>query len=283
MSDANYHIRCMTRPEIDLCVSWSAAEGWNPGLYDADAFYAADSEGFLVGLLNDEPIACISAVRYGEHFGFIGFYIVAPGYRRQGYGLKLWNAAMQRLEGRLIGLDGVVAQQDNYRKSGFEFAYNNVRYQGTTSRKDSFNTSVVDLAKVPEAVLFAFDRALFPAPRTPFLSSWLSRPGTVAKACIKDGVMQGYGVIRPCKMGYKIGPLFADNPQIAQMLYEALVSQVESGAQVQLDIPQTNPHAPALVERNNMQPVFETARMYTGQAPNLAIHNIYGVTSFELG
>ena len=58
---------------------------------------------------------------------------------------------------------------------------------------------------------------------------------------------------------------------------------VESGAQVQLDIPQTNPHAPALVERNNMQPVFETARMYTGQAPNLAMHNIYGVTSFELG
>ena len=60
MSDANYHIRCMTRPEIDLCVSWAAAEGWNPGLYDADAFYAAESEGFLVGLLNDEPIACIS-------------------------------------------------------------------------------------------------------------------------------------------------------------------------------------------------------------------------------
>lgn len=40
MMKANYSIRSMTRPELDLCIQWAAAEGWNPGLHDADAFYA---------------------------------------------------------------------------------------------------------------------------------------------------------------------------------------------------------------------------------------------------
>ena len=56
MSD-DYHIRAMTRDEVDVAVDWAAAEGWNPGLHDADCFYRADPQGFLVGLLDGEPIA----------------------------------------------------------------------------------------------------------------------------------------------------------------------------------------------------------------------------------
>ena len=285
MKDESYSIRPMTPPEIELCTQWAGAEGWNPGVHDAEAFHAADAEGFLVGLLNGKPIASISAVRYGDHFGFIGFYIVVPELRGQGYGLQLWNAAMERLKGRLVGLDGVVEQQANYRKSGFEFAYNNIRFQGIAQpvSTPAADPGLADLADVPKAALNAFDRELFPAPRHAFLESWLSRPETTAKACMKNGLLQGYGVIRPCQTGYKIGPLFANDLTTAQSLYNALVSQVEPGAQVQLDIPQINPQALALVERNHMQPVFETARMYTGPAPDIDIQRIFGVTSFELG
>ena len=76
-----YVIRSMTRPEFDLALDWAAAEGWNPGLHDAAAFHAADPEGFLIGLLDGQPVAMISAVRHGQDFGFIGFYIVKPGWR----------------------------------------------------------------------------------------------------------------------------------------------------------------------------------------------------------
>ena len=78
MEERGYHIRVMTRPEVDLAVDWAAAEGWNPGLADAECFYAADPDGFLIGLLGDEPVATISAVKYGKSFGFIGLYIVKP-------------------------------------------------------------------------------------------------------------------------------------------------------------------------------------------------------------
>jgi ribosomal protein S18 acetylase RimI-like enzyme len=108
----------MTRHELNLAIDWAAIEGWNPGSYDADCFYAADPNGFLIGLLGDEPIATISVVKYGDSFGFLGFYIVKPEYRGMGYGIQIWNAGLEYLKGRTIGLDGVLAQQSNYSKSG---------------------------------------------------------------------------------------------------------------------------------------------------------------------
>ncbi|WP_322742665.1 GNAT family N-acetyltransferase [Synechocystis salina] len=48
-------------------------------------------------------------------------------------------------------------------------------------------------------------------------------------------------------------------------------------------MPEPNQAAIALGEKYGLQIVFETARMYTGQAPPIALDKIYGVTSFELG
>ena len=87
-------IRAMTRPEMDMAIDLAAAEGWNPGLHDAAAFRTADPGGFLIGLLDGEPIGCVSAVSYEGRFGFLGLYIVAPRYRGRGYGMQLWKAAM---------------------------------------------------------------------------------------------------------------------------------------------------------------------------------------------
>jgi ribosomal protein S18 acetylase RimI-like enzyme len=119
MQKSSYIIRTMIRQEVDISIEWAAAEGWNPGLYDANCFHTADPNGFLVGVLRDEPIATISVVKYGNSYGFLGFYIVRPEYRGRGYGMQIWDAGLAYLHGQTIGLDGVVAQQDNYRKSGF--------------------------------------------------------------------------------------------------------------------------------------------------------------------
>ncbi|MFD2271529.1 hypothetical protein ACFS07_11125 [Undibacterium arcticum] len=74
---SRYTIRVMTRQEVDIAIDWAAAEGWNPGLYDANCFYAADPNGFLIGLLGDEPIATVSVVKYGDSFGFLGFFTLS--------------------------------------------------------------------------------------------------------------------------------------------------------------------------------------------------------------
>ena len=283
MPQDRYTIRPMNRSEIDLAVDWAAEEGWNPGLHDAGSFHAADPEGFLVGLLDGEPVASISAVRYGQDFGFIGFYIVKPTCRGQGYGLRLWNAAMQRLAGRTVGLDGVVAQQDNYRKSGFALAWNNARYEGVGGGPGSADEAIVPLATVPFEALDAYDRPFFPDDRRAFLRAWIGQTGAAALGLVQDGRLAGYGVLRSCRRGAKIGPLFADDPQLAERLFVALKARTPQGAPLFLDIPVPHAAALELVQRHGMTRGFETARMYTGPAPDVPMDRFYGVTSFELG
>jgi GNAT superfamily N-acetyltransferase len=283
MQQDRYVIRSMTRPEFDLALDWAAAEGWNPGLHDAAAFHAADPEGFLIGLLDGQPVAMISAVRYGQGFGFIGFYIVRPESRGQGYGLQIWNAAMARLAGRTVGLDGVVAQQDNYRKSGFVLAWNNARFEGLGGGPRPADDAIVPLSTLPFDAVVAYDRPFFPDDRRTFLRAWIDQPGAAALGLLQGGRLAGYGMLRPCRSGFKIGPLFADSPALAERLFVALRAQAPEGAPLFLDIPV--PHAAALdlVQRHRMTKGFETARMYTGIAPQLPLERLYGVTSFELG
>jgi hypothetical protein len=278
-----YNVRTMTRDDVDIAIEWAAAEGWNPGLHDAGCFHAADPDGFLVGCIDDEPVATLAAVRYGASFGFIGLYIVKPGFRGKGYGIGIWNAGLARLAGRTIGLDGVVDQQANYARCGFQLAYRNIRYQGVGLGPGPLPADVVPLSALPLAMVVAYDRPLFPDTRAGFLDAWLTQPQSAGFGVVRDGALVGYGLVRAAQSGHKIGPLFADDVTTAETLLTALQEQVPTGTPVYLDVPEPNAAAVAMAGRERMPVVFETARMYTGVAPQVPLDRIFGVTSFELG
>jgi hypothetical protein len=277
-------VRTMTRADLDTAIEWAAREGWNPGLHDAGCFLAADPTGFLMGLLDDEPVASISVVKYGGSFGFLGLYIVRPEHRGRGHGIAVWNAGLENLRGRAVGLDGVVAQQDNYRKSGFTLAHRNVRYQGTCpGAAPPPCAQVVELATVPRASLLAYDAPFFADGRVSFLDCWVKQPSSRALGYVNGGELRGYGVVRACRDGHKIGPLFADTPDIAERLFAALAGGLPKDDALFIDPPVVNAPAVALAERHGMSPVFETARMYRGAAPDLPLERTFGITTFELG
>lgn len=281
--EAGYVTRTMSRDEVVLAIEWAAQEGWNPGLHDADTFRAADPQGFFVGTLEGEPVASISVVKYDPGFAFLGLYIVRPEWRGRGLGWALWQHGMASAAGRQVGLDGVVEQQPNYRKSGFELAWRNVRYEGRGGTSAPDDARVVDLAHLPLSTVCAYDKAYFPAERTAFLRAWLTQPDAAARGWIEDGRLQGYGLVRRCRSGWKIGPLFAERERIAECLFLALCSRAGAAEPVYLDLPEANAAAVALAQRHHMRMVFETARMYTGLPPAVIMHGLYGVTTFELG
>ena len=280
MTSGQFTIRAMTRREVDVAVGWAADEGWNPGLYDAQAFYNTDPDGFFIGLLDGEPVASISAVTYGHAYGFMGFYIVKPDHRHRGYGRRIWLKALEYLGHGIIGLDGVVAEVDNYRRDGFEEAFRSVRYQSVGGGDKP--KGVVDLNELPRPIIEAYDAGCFPAPRPAFIRGWINMPGSAAWGVVADGFLGGYGVIRPCRKGYKIGPLFADTVEIAETLYLALASHAP-GQPVFLDVPHNNSLAVGLAKRHSMEPVFETARMYKNGHPPWNAEAVFGITTFELG
>src|SRR5262245_14480014 len=273
----------MTRGELDLAADWAAQEGWNPGLDDARIFHATDPLGFFVGVKDGEPIASISLVAYDTTFAFPGFYIVKPPCRGHGFGLALWRAAMARRARPLTGLDGVVAQQANYAKSGFRLAYRNIRFGGRapTAQLGTAPT-IVPASDVPFDRLLAYDRAFFPAPRPGFLSLWLAPRQGAARLALDGDRVVGLGAIRACRQGFKIGPLYADDERVADALFLSLAAHAGE-SDVYLDVPEPNEAALRLVKRHGLAPVFETARMYTGPTPDVVIERMFGVTTFELG
>lgn len=279
-------IRQMRRHELDTLVDWAANEGWNPGLDDAQVFWSTDPEAFIAADLGGELAGGGSIVSYAGRYGFMGFFIVRSDLRGQGLGDRLWHERKQRLLARLdppgtIGMDGVFDMQHYYAKGGFEAVGRDIRYEGQ-GQSTNVPSNVSRLEKVPFELIDAYDQQHFPAPRTEFLKRWIARPGGHAFGVLGDDQLAGYAVMRPCRVGHKIGPLFADNSAIAKDLLDALLAQIP-GEPVFLDTPETNPEAVRLAESYGMQEVFGCAKMILGAKPVLPEHEIFGVTTFELG
>lgn len=284
-------LRMMVRSEVDELVHWAELEGWNPGLHDAGIFWATDPEAFIAADLHDELIGGGAITSYGGEFGFMGFFIVRPEYRLQGIGNVIWHYRRDRLINRLqpgatIGLDGVFEMQPYYKRGGFVFSHRNIRYRNVFDDVPAVDAAhaanIVPLAEVPFEQVMTYDRACFPAPRATFLRAWFAQPEALALGYVDDGRLAGYGVIRRCGDGCKVGPLFADNEAVAEALYLRLAGFADGGP-IFLDAPENNPAAMALAARYQMEEVFGTARMYLGDFPSLADERIFGVTTFELG
>ncbi len=255
---------------VRTLVSWAETEGWNPGPYDADVFYATDPAGFYGFYRERELIAGGAIVSYNGEFGFMGLFIVKPEYRAAGMGRRLWyqrrDSLLSRLnEGASIGMDGVIAMQPFYAKGGFNIAFRDERYVRTGTAFD-VHYNISSIAEIDLERVLAYDKACFGYGRPQFMIPWLQLPGNRTFKYMEDGVLHGFAVVRELKSGSKVGPLFADNAMIAEELYKACLDAVQ-GEQLYMDIPICNVDAVALVKKYYAIYVFECARMYRGNAP----------------
>ena len=275
--------RKMSAAEMEIAISLAATEGWNPGISDAAIFHGTDPQGYFMIEADGALAGCISGVRYDDRFGFLGLYIMKPEHRGKGMGMKLWTTALDYLEGCNVGLDGVVAQQDNYRKSGFVFAHNNIRFEYRVTGGEQADGGMQRLAEIPFDELINFDAELFPARRAQFLKPWIEHQGSVGLAAYGNDKLEGYVLLRKCMKGYKAGPLFAKDVKTARALFLSAVSGLPAGTEVYLDVPEPNKAAMQLAAMLKMEKVFETARMYNKSTPDMDLERIFGITSFELG
>lgn len=272
----------MTPEDRNQVLEWVTTEGWNLGIEDLDAFQIADPEGLLVACIGNTPVAAISAIKHADAFGFLGLYIVRQDLRGKGHGYPLWQAAMAYLDGCTIGLDAVVAQQENYSRSGFSIAHKNIRYHGIPDIDTTKNPKLHIIGADLIAAVLTYDQPFFPVCRHHFLRHWLQSHQHHAIAYVEDNRIKGYGVIRAAHSGYKIGPLFADDEAIATTIFHALCSKAR-GHSVVLDTPEPNHPATHLATSHGLSPLFETARMYRGTAPALPLGKIFGMSTLEIG
>ncbi len=272
--------RNATLVELRTVLDWAADEGWNPGLDDAKAFYAADPNGFFLAVDgSDRPLAAISVVNHNAQFAFLGLYIVRPEHRGQGVGLALWNHAMCHAGDRTVGLDGVEEQQENYVASGFSHAGATTRFAGTVEGRDDPDIEIAKPTDIPS--LITQEAEATGTDKSAYLSAWFARTDHRITLTIRErDTIAGFCTVRACQSGSKIGPLVAATPGTAHRLIAHAAQQFEGP--VTLDVPDSATALSGLCESLGLEAGFRTARMYRGAfaVPRPAV---FAVTSLELG
>ena len=246
---------------------------WNPGLQDGIGFHNTDPTGFFIGLLRGQPICCISAVRHGS-IGHIGYYVVEKQYRGRGYGMKMFGHAMKYLHGCNIRLDAVLTAVDKYKKSGFLPNYCSTRYTGTIDSKDVSCPNIYSAADISFDKIVQYDACYYGENRKYFLSTWLTTATTNSLVYQDNDVIQGFGAIRKCHEGYRLGPVYAETSDIAKDLIYSLCQPYDK-CKLTLEFADENLEGKKLMEQLNFQQDFQYITMFTQTPPQVNLRNIY--------
>ena len=270
----------MTRDELDIAGTWAQKEGWVTGLHDADSFWAVDPHGFFVAELQNEIVGFISAVAYDKTYGFVGLFIVRADHRGSKVGVHLYETALNYLGNRIIGADGVTKKLKNYAALGFIEQYRIIRHQGIAQSKPF--TGVIAAQQISFDQLLSYDQQCSPVPRASMLRNWINQPESRTLCSLHNNIINGFGTIRRCSTDYEIGPLFADSPDIAINLINALVEKIV-GQNYYIKMPMSNKFASKLIAEYDFKMLFEVGRIYRNGVPALPLDKIFATTSFEVG
>ena len=288
MSDAlppGYRIDRMTRAEADILDGWAAVEGWNPGLNDIEIAWSYDPDAFIALRKDGELAGGGAIIAYQGAAGFMGLFIMRADLRRQGLGRVLWHERLNQLRARLqpgapIGMDGVFDMAPFYEAGGFRYLYRDLRFEGTAH--GALDSAPIPLGQIPWPELAAYDAQVSGLKREGFMRAWLGQQGGHGFALTEAGAIGGYGFLRPCCVGFKLGPLYASDPATARRLLQSLLSAVQ-GSRVQIDVPEPNLAAIDLMKELGWPSPFGCARMVYGTPPAVPVEQVFGVTSFEFG
>jgi GNAT superfamily N-acetyltransferase len=280
VGDNGLVIRQVALREVEQAIKWPANGRAVAGLHDAECFLINDPQGFLGAFVDDRLVAVGWLIAYSDTYAFLGGLYVAPDLRGRRYGSALARALLSQAGHRTVAVEAPRGRQKALRRFGFQTAGTTTRYTATVAGET--RRAVVSLERVPFEKLASFDARHFGAPRTDFLKTWTTQPGTVALAKMHSGRMLGYGVMRPWHGDFRIGPLFAEGRDVAEDLFQTFAARA-NGATVVLDVPDGNPHAQTFVEENNLAPLHHTVRMYAGAPPSARHADIFGITAPELG
>lgn len=273
-------IREMSVDDLRTVLGWAAEEGWNPGREDAAAFHAADPEGFLLKEIDGDPVAAISVVNHDPEFAFLGLYLCRPEFRGRGHGIDVWRAGIAHAGSRSIGLDGVPDQQDNYARSGFVTYGSTVRYEGQVATGPDPRVRPATPTEIER--LIVSDAQTSGMQRRAFSTAWFSQSRTRQTLVLGDGTdITAFATFRRCGVGTKVGPLCAPSEKDALALLasnpfstagDPLIADVQNGSALG-----------GLLERRGFAPTFETARMFSGTAPNSDPQPFQAIATMELG
>lgn len=259
-------LRPMTVQDIPFGLKLSSLAGWNQTEADWRMLLENSTAGSFVACWGGKAVGTVTAVTYENHLSWIGMMLVAKEYQRLGIGSALLQAAIQAVEGYgAVCLDATPAGRPLYEKHGFRALYPLARWLRPPSDLEPAATEQPASTDQPAATeqtpaaleilptfdcrpltaeslptVAAYDRPVFGADRGGVLSALQRSMPSLALSIERDGGLAGYCLGRRGLRYIQIGPLVADDLDIARsLLLNAL--QACASQPVILDIPLSRP------------------------------------------
>jgi amino acid transporter/GNAT superfamily N-acetyltransferase len=272
--------------ELSTLKTYWNYDHWNISDNLLNLILFTDKQSMITVHQNDEIVGSIVAYNYNEKIGYFGLFYVLPEYRGTNFGAYLTGAAIQRWGNRAVACDAVYSQVLKYKKIGFSPVYENKRFV-FTAKSNSISTELSNnIQSITENDLneiINYDANHFYTNREQLLTQWINLNLNHTYIYREKNKIRGIIALSPSHEAYRIGPFFADNPEIAIDLFKRVTENLTDEL-VHIDIPLINENIHKLI---NACGLVETSmrfiRMHKGNLTIKNINNVYGHLSIELG
>ncbi len=245
-----------------------------------------DPDSTVLGAMHDHDLlATIATIRYGTQFGWIGMVLVDPAAQGRGIGTAMLRDAVESVTDMAsVRLDATPAGRLLYQKHGFSDEYGLTRMEATSVSVDHAPHTIVRAmtrGELPEVV--AMDRAVFGAPRGGLLEWMYEGAPQLALVAERHGNLCGYLLGRHGHHFEHLGPLVADDINVAMNMTKACLARHRDQAFV-MDAPHHDEEWIRFLESIGFRPQRPFMRMYRGHpGPFGAIRQQFAVLGPEFG
>ena len=218
------------------------------------------------------------------------FYITKPIYQGRGIGTQVWKAAIRSLGNRNICLNSNFGKEAMYASGGFKYSTYRTygylavpNYASVNSLPEDESVQIVDGQTVPFEQLNAFDRTVCPVERKEFLQQWISPSRSQTFVALNKGTVCGYACRWQAGNGFRVMPLYANDPVIAKMLWKAVIGSAPIGTQFEVGCPIENSDGLQLF-CSTMTPNHQktNVKMFSNEVVAVSCSNVYSVCGYDI-
>jgi GNAT superfamily N-acetyltransferase len=282
LNPSSFSLRPLAAPNIRAAYALSQAVGWAHRLEDWDLLQrigrgqvAVDDEGAVRGVAMWWP--------QGQDFATLGMVIVAPELQRFGIGRRLMAKVLEDIGQRRIQLVATREGQRLYESLGFGVTSEIIQRQGVLDAGAEpvvIDAAVRSLKVADRAAIRALDFRASGADRSDVLAGLLAvSAGFVAD---RNGVLAGYALCRDFGLGRAVGPIIADDEDVALALLST--AMLKTGGFLRADVPTSAVRLVAWLVSAGLRQGGVAQVMQRGPAaPTSDGPHIFGLASQALG
>jgi GNAT superfamily N-acetyltransferase len=244
-------------------------------------------QGAAVGVRRNDLIASAAVMPYGASFGWICMVLVTSYARRQGLASQLMRNRIDWLAARnaVAGLDATPAGRSVYALLGFNDIYPLTRLEVGSVAGRVGRPPAADVKPAGEAELKAiadYDLPVFGEDRRVLLSTLLRRQPLVARVAVAGSKIAGFVLGREGRRATQVGPLIAEDADIAISLLQAALAAIEGP--VFIDVPDRHAKVQAWLAERGFTVQRGYMRMLLGRSKPLDDpRRVMAITGPEFG